>query len=207
MRSAAHHPIARLGTDANHRVTYVGHPHRLGWRGVAARAATALLVGVGTLVMPELSIAVLLALVGGYTLVSAGAALGAARDLTRRGEPAWLFLAYGLAAAVVAAVLLWWPGAVTAAVIGVLAVWMALGGAAELLLAAQLRRRMPHAWLLGAVGALSLVAAGVLAAHPQWAAATETRVIGVYALLSGLFLSGFAARLRHEQHTLREPVR
>jgi nucleotide-binding universal stress UspA family protein len=143
-----------------------------------------------------------LALLGGYTLISAGAALDVARNLTRRGEPAWPFLVYGLAATVVAALLVWWPTPIGSGVLAVLALWLALGGTAELMLASQLRGLLPHGRLLAAVGMLSVLAALVLLLAPRWAAAPEARVIGLYALLSGLFLSGLAVRLRREQHAL-----
>jgi glutamate-1-semialdehyde 2,1-aminomutase len=78
----------------------------------------------------------------------------------------------------------------------------ALGGTAELMLASQLRGLLPHGRLLAAVGLLSVLAAVLLLLAPRWAAAPEARVIGLYALLSGLFLSGLAVRLRREQHAL-----
>jgi uncharacterized membrane protein HdeD (DUF308 family) len=179
-----------------------GHAHHVHWRAVALRALAALVVGLCTLLLPMLSIAAVLALLGGYTLISAGAALDVARNLTRRGEPAWPFLVYGLAATVVAALLVWWPTPIGSGVLAVLALWLALGGTAELMLASQLRGLLPHGRLLAAVGMLSVLAALVLLLAPRWAAAPEARVIGLYALLSGLFLSGLAVRLRREQHAL-----
>ncbi|AHG92578.1 protein of unknown function DUF308 membrane (plasmid) [Gemmatirosa kalamazoonensis] len=204
--SAIHHELAHVATETDRRVTRAGEHHHIRWPGVALRAAAAVVVGLGTLVLPELSIAALLALFAGYTLVSAAAAVSVARELARRHERAWPFLVYGLAAALVSVVLLSWPTALTGALLGALAVWMALAGTSELVLATQLSRVLPHARLVAAVGATSVIAAGALLAQPAGAAATAARVIGVYALLSGLFLAGLAVRLRREQHVLRRRV-
>jgi uncharacterized membrane protein HdeD (DUF308 family) len=199
MRAISHGSLA--GVDESPRAVPVPHRHHVRWPIVALRALTALVVGLCALLLPMLSIAALLALVGGYTLVSAGTALDVARTLARRREPAWPFLVYGLVAAAVAALLIWWPPASDGVLLVVLALWLALGGAAELMLATQLQDVLPHARLLGVVGLVSIVAAVALLLLPRWTAAPEGRVLGLYALLSGLFLTGFAARLRREART------
>lgn len=175
-----------------------------GWRGAAARGLGAVALGVCALAWPEASLAVLVALLAGYTLVAGGTALAVAVRVARAGHRAWPVLLYALVALAVAAALAFWPAPATYALVTLFAAWMVAAGVAELALARRMRGVLPHVWPLAAAGAASLAFAWVLLAQPAWAAGVAIRLVGIYAVVTGAFLLGLALRLRR-WHTSDAP--
>jgi uncharacterized membrane protein HdeD (DUF308 family) len=174
---------------------------RHGWRhGASASAAlrglAALALGVCALAWPEASLAVLLALLAGYTALSGGAALALAYRVARFGAPAWPLIVYAVVALAVTGVIALWAAPVTMVMVTLFAAWMVVSGLSELVLASRLRGVLPHVWPLALTGVASLAFAWVLLVEPPWAAAVAVRLVGVYAVLSGAFLLGLAFRLR-----------
>jgi len=186
--------------DLESRDARLRRAHGRGWRSIAARALAAVVVGVCTLCVPDMSIVLLLALLAGYTIVSAAAALDAARHVRRVRERTWPLLLYAVVAVAFAGVLLWWPLVASVTLVTLFAAWMAVAGVAELALALRLRGLVPHTALLGAVGVASLAVVGTLLAQPAQAIAFAMRLVGAYALLSGAFLAALAVRLRRDDH-------
>lgn len=171
-----------------------------GWLAAAVRGVAAIALGLCALTWPELTLALLLALLAGYAAVTAGTALAVGQRVARAGGTAWPFLAFAGATLACIAALLWWPEPVTVVVVTMFAAWMVLAGAAELALAVRLRGVIAHVWPLAIVGAMSLGFAWVLLADPAWAAGLAIRLVGLYALLTGVFLLGLAVRLRRWRH-------
>ena len=176
-------------------------PRHHGWRHAVSRSAAlrgtaALALGVCTLAWPEASLALLLALLAGYTALSGGAALTLAYRVARVGAPAWPLILYAVGALAVTAAIALWAAPAALVITTLFAAWMVVNGLSELLLASRLRGVLPHVWPLALTGVASLAFAWVLLAEPPWAAAVAVRLVGVYAVLSGVFLLGLALRLR-----------
>lgn len=167
-----------------------------GWRGAALRGAGAVALGVWALAWTDASLGVLLTLLAGYAAFSGAAALVLAYRLGRAGLRAWPAAAYALVAFVVVVALALWAAPMTAVMVTLFAAWMVVTGAAELALAARWRALLPHAWPLVLTGVASLSFAWVLLAQPALAAHVAMRLVGAYAVLTGVFLLGMAFRLR-----------
>lgn len=182
--------------EARDEARLVAATRHVGWRSAALRGLAALALGVGALAWPEGSLAVLLALLAGYTAVSGGAALTLAWRLGRVGARVWPTLMYALVALAFAAAIAFWAAPVTIAMAMLFAAWMVVSGVSELALAWRLRGALPHVWPLALTGVASLAFAWVLLAEPPWAAPVAIRLVGVYAVLTGAFLLGMALRLR-----------
>ena len=174
---------------------------RHGWRhgasgSAALRGVAALVLGLCALAWPEASLAVLLALLAGYTALSGGAALALAYRVARIGAPAWPLIVYAVVALAVTAAIALWAAPVTMVMVTLFAAWMVVSGLSELVLASRLHGVLPRVWPLALTGVASLAFAWVLLAEPPWAAAVAVRLVGIYAVLSGTFLLGLALRLR-----------
>jgi uncharacterized membrane protein HdeD (DUF308 family) len=176
-----------------------------GWRAAALRGIGALVLGLCALAWPEASLALLLALLTGYSLFAGGAALTLGLRLARAGARAWPMLGYAILALAVAAALAFWPRPATLTLVTLFAAWMVAAGAAEIALALRLRGVLRHVWPLAATGLTSLAFAWVLLAEPSWAVAVAIRLVGIYALVTGAFLLGMALRL-WRWHASEPPV-
>lgn len=99
----------------------------------------------------------------------------------------------GIVAGIIALV---WPAITALALAMLVGAWAVVTGAAEIAAAVRLRRRIRNELLLALAGLASVVASVVVLAWPAIGAVTIALVIGVYALVAGVFLLTLAARLR-----------
>jgi uncharacterized membrane protein HdeD (DUF308 family) len=178
----------------------------VGWRAMAVRAVVAAFVAVGALAWPTLSLRALLALLVGYASIAGVTALLTAAALRRAGGDATPLVACGLETLVLVAALVLWPAPSGMVVVALLAGWMALTGAWELVLAARLgagtsHAAGSHALHVALVGGASVAAAPALLAtlllESVTAAAMARALLGVYGGLSAALLVALALRLRH----------
>lgn len=187
-------PVAPL--RAGDPAALLGVARHGGWRGTALRGLAAVAFGLCALAWPEASLAVLLAVLTGYTAFAGGTTLVIAMQLARVGVRAWPLALYAVVALAAAAAIALWPAPATVLLVTVFAAWMVVAGSVELALTLRLRRVLPHVWPLGVVALTSLSFAWVLLAQPRWAAGVALRLVGLYALTTGAFLLGVAFRLR-----------
>ena len=167
------------------------------WRGFALRGLATLFLGAGVLAVPDLSVVLLLALLAGYAVVSAGTTLAVARHVLRARERAWPLVLYALVAAGFAAVVLWWPLMTPLAVTLLFVCWVLAAGAVEVGLGVWLRGLVPHAWILAAAGVASVVVVALALAEPPRAVELAMRMAGAYAVLCGVFVCELAVTLRN----------
>lgn len=170
------------------------------WWALGARGVAALSFGVLTLTWPELTVRAFVDLFSAYALFDGVLVLlTAARYRTRARDvagPRDLVLLAGVAGTTLGVVALIWPDPTMAALLGLVAVWALVTGAAELALAIRSRRRIPMPALLGAAGAVRTTLALVLFGA---VAAGTVRVgweIGAATITAGLLRLALALRAR-----------
>lgn len=162
---------------------------------LAVRGALTVLFGLLAVIWPGITALALAVVFGVYALVDGvGLLADAVRESDRphRGVRVLGGL-IGIAAGIIALV---WPAITALALAMLVGAWAVVTGAAEIAAAVRLRRRIRNELLLALAGLASVVASVVVLAWPAIGAVTIALVIGVYALVAGVFLLTLAARLR-----------
>jgi uncharacterized membrane protein HdeD (DUF308 family) len=156
------------------------------------------------LIWPGITLIVLVALFGAYSLVDGLIALGSAAfggrtaalgARTATGSRGWLVVE-GIAGVLTGIVAFVWPGVTTLVLLWLIAGWALVTGALEIVVAVRLRRRIEGEWLLAISGALSVLFGILLVVWPAAGALTVVFLIGGYAIVFGVVLVGLGLRLR-----------
>jgi uncharacterized membrane protein HdeD (DUF308 family) len=167
------------------------------WRGLALRAAAAVLFGIVALVWPGITVTALVLLFGAFVLVDGLMNLYAAinHDPADKRHRSTLALE-GVAGVAIGVVTLVWPGITALALLWLIAAWALITGVLEIVVAVGLRRAIRHEWLVGIVGVLSVLFGIVLVVAPVAGALAITWAIGWYAVLSGIVIAVLALQVR-----------
>ena len=166
------------------------------WWVLAVRGGLAVLLGLLALVHPAAALAALVTLFGAYALVDGVFALLTAARFAHRDDRWWLLILEGVVGVAVGVLTFIRPAATALALIYLVASWAILTGALEIAAAIRLRRVIQGEWLLGLVGAASVLLGVVLLAAPGAGLLAWVWMLGAYALVFGLGLLGLAFRLR-----------
>ncbi len=178
------------------------------WWVVAFRGLFAILFGLFALVWPRLTLEVLVLFIGAYALVDGVFAVIAALTHRAGHDSWWVLLLEGLVGIAAGIVILLQPGLATLVLIYVIAFWAILTGVLEIVAAIQLRKEIPGEWLLALSGLVSLALGALLLIFPAAGAVAVAWVIGLYAILFGVFLFSLSLRLRKlgQLHKTMGPV-
>lgn len=170
-------------------------PNRLWWM-IVLRGIAALLFGLIAIFWPGISLDALVILFGAYALTDGLIALTGSLRMAA-GEPRRSFLALtGVMGILIGLVSVLWPQATVMLLLYVVAAWALLFGVIEIVGSLRLRKQVGSDWPLSK-GGIILVAFGLLLlAFPNAVAVAATWVIGIFALLIGVALLGFAWRRR-----------
>jgi uncharacterized membrane protein HdeD (DUF308 family) len=166
------------------------------WWSLAIRGALAILFGIIAFFYTGQTLLALVFVYGVFAVFSGIASLVTA---VRAGEAhqRWGWLAasgvLGIAAGIVAFV---WPGLTALAVVYLVAAWAILTGGAEIAFALAMPDTLPHPFLAGLSGLLSVVFGILLAVWPRSGAITLTWLVGIWAVVYGANLLYYAYRLR-----------
>jgi uncharacterized membrane protein HdeD (DUF308 family) len=170
------------------------------------RGVAALVFGVLTLIWPGISLHVLVLLFGAFVLVDGVFLLLAV--LSGSGEPGWhgaVLIVEALAGIAAGVVTLVWPGLTALALLYLIAAWALVTGALKLAVAAWYRE-IPHRWLLGLSGALSVAFGVVLIAAPVAGALAITWLIGWWAIVWAAVLLAIAWHVHRVRDSLERLV-
>jgi uncharacterized membrane protein HdeD (DUF308 family) len=167
------------------------------WWVVALRGIIAIAFGVLAFVQPQLTLRVLITLVGVY-LVADGLSLLASYvrgdpDARRAGWSVGLMGILGIAAGVVALV---WPNITAIALLVVVAVWAILTGVFQIVAAIRLRREIQGELLMAIGGALSVAFGAYLLVNPGDGLVSLVSLVGFWAVLFGITQVVLAFRIR-----------
>lgn len=165
------------------------------WWLILLRGIAAIAFGILTLVWPGVTLVTLVLLYGAFAFVDGLLALWAG---IAGGSPAprwWLILVglLGIAAGIVTAVL---PGMTALLLLYFIAFWAIATGVVQIVGAIRVRKEIDNEWLLIASGGVSIIFGAIVLAAPGAGALGVLFVIGVYAIIYGAMLIGFAFRVR-----------
>ena len=176
------------------------------WWAIAIRGAVAIIFGILAIVMPIATLAVLVLLFGSFAFVDGIFAIVAAARRHESDRPYWAMILEGIVGIAVGVMTFVWPDLAALSLVWVIAAWSLITGVLEIAAAIRLRKEIRGEFWLALSGVLSIVFAGLLMAMPGAGALALVLWIGVYAIVSGAFLLGFAFRLRSWRQDAREPL-
>jgi uncharacterized membrane protein HdeD (DUF308 family) len=178
------------------------------WWMFVVRGIAAIVFGSIALVVPDITITALAIVFGIYAIFDAIGSFASA--IGHRGADGWHRATHaleGLVALVVGVLALILPDLTALALVILIGAWAIGTGIAEIAAAIMLRRELENEWLLALSGVLSIIAGGVILVWPNAGALAIAWVIGVYAILFGVFFVWLGIRLRRLRPTDQPPAR
>ncbi len=162
------------------------------WWAFMLRGLLAIGLGVSALIWPQLTLSLLVRLIGIYTLLDG--ITGFVSGI--RGRDMQFYLLPGLVSMTVGAVLLFWPGLTVKWLLIILGIWALLQGVNLFLTGRSAEDSDPNRGLLMTIGSVLAVAGLVLIVWPGAGAVTISWLVVALALLVGALLVFLALRLR-----------
>ncbi len=162
------------------------------WWSTALRGAVGIIFGLAVFIWPQLTVEILLTILGAFILVGGIFSIIAA-IATRWG---WPLVVHGLLGIIVGLITLFFPMLTAMVIMLVIAAWALIAGIMEIALATRFKPMLPGAWLVIVTGILSIIFALVVALNPGLGVQVLTQVFGIYAVIAGALLFGFALHLR-----------
>ena len=167
------------------------------WWVFLLRGVLAILFGIGAMVMPGLTVAVLVLLYGAYAFADGLVAAVAAFTKRKAGEAfPWSVLIIGLAGIAAGVVTFLYPGLTALLLLYFIAAWHVVRGISEIVVAIRPRKEIQgEGWLI-AGGALSVLFGLFLYARPGAGAVALIWTIGAFAILFGIILIVLGFKLK-----------
>lgn len=159
------------------------------------RGLAAVAFGVLALIWPGITLLSLVFLWGFFAILDGVFALAAA-IMGKSAAPRWWLAVVGVAGLGAGVLAFIWPGLTALVLLMFIAAWAIVGGVFQIVGAIQLRKEISNEWLLVLDGALSVLFGIVLVAMPSAGALALVWLIGIFAILFGVLMLGFAFRLR-----------
>lgn len=160
------------------------------------RGIASIIFGLLALLMPGLTLFVLLAFFAAYAIID-GTATAFASFQSRDTDSRWVWglLEGGIGILAGIAVLLW-PNIAAITLLIVIAVWAVLTGILQIAAAIRLRKEIDNEFWLGLSGVISIIFGVYIFLFPGAGAVTLAWLIGIYAIMFGIFFVALALRLR-----------
>lgn len=173
------------------------------WWMFLLRGLVAVLFGVVTFFWPLLTLAVLVLWFGAFIFLDGLFTLIFALRSIKTRAYWWLFLLEGLAGMGVGVITFLKPGFTILVFVYLLAAWAILAGVFRVIAAILLRREISGEWALALSGLLGILLGALLFLFPSSGAVAMMWMIGIYALLAGIFQIALGIRLRRFQRMER----
>lgn len=165
------------------------------WWTFLIRGLVALVVAVYAFAMPGGMVIALIYVVAAYFIISGVAALVAGVSFTGIGHW-WALILLGIVQAALGVIMLAEPGIGPLSLAFFFAIWMVATGLTELSSAIALRNVIQNEFWLGLLGVVSLAFGTYVTILPGLGLLALVYTVGLYALLAGIALIGFAFRLK-----------
>jgi uncharacterized membrane protein HdeD (DUF308 family) len=162
------------------------------WWAFMLRGLLAAVLGLCALIWPNVSLAVLIALVGIYCLSDGVAGLLGVWRASERGSN----LLQALLGVVVGAVLLFWPGASIRTLLVVFGVWALFTGISQIVAARRDDVKGGDRSLMTTIGGIAAAAGAILIVWPGTGVVAISWLIAIVALLLAALLIWLALRLK-----------
>lgn len=183
----------------------VEHRLRRAWWAIAFRGMLAILIGIVAMTWPQLTLAVLLVLLGTYLVLDGVFAVIAAFQATHEGRSWAPYLLEGLLSIVVGVLAFTRPATVAVFILLLIAFRSVITGFVTIATGIWLRRETGNSeWLMWLAGLASVAFGLILLARPGLGIATLLWVVGLYTIIFGIIeiiaafrLKGAVGRLTH----------
>jgi uncharacterized membrane protein HdeD (DUF308 family) len=166
------------------------------WWSLTMRGIIAILLGIATFAWPQITVASLVLLFGGYALVDGVVNLVGAWRHSQMRDRWGALLIEGLIGVLAGLMTFVWPAITMLALTMLIAIWAILSGVFKIAAAIRLRKHIAGEWLLGLSGVASLFFGVFLMAMPLVGALAIALWFGVFALVTGVVLTVLGLRLR-----------
>jgi uncharacterized membrane protein HdeD (DUF308 family) len=165
------------------------------WWMFVLRGVFAIIFGVVAWVWPGLTLIALIYLFAAYALIDGVTAI--ISIFSPGGRSRWFGLLLegilGIGAAIVAIA---WPGLTALSLVWVIAAWAVVSGVFRIITAIRIREEIENEWWMGLGGAASIIFGIILFVAPGQGALTLVWLIGIWAIVLGVFLIAFGFRIR-----------
>lgn len=172
------------------------------WWVMLLRGLIAVLFGVFALMSPLAALGAFVLIFGVWAFIDGITALA----LAISGWRSWQMLAGGLVGIGVGLLTFFRPGITALVLYAAIAAWSIARGILEIAVAIELRKVIQHEMWLIFAGVASIVFGVLLIALPAAGVMTLGWLIGVYALIFGLFMLGLSLRMRRVHSEVRRVV-
>jgi uncharacterized membrane protein HdeD (DUF308 family) len=176
-----------------------------GWWTYILRGIFAIIFGVAAWIWPDITITILVVILGTVVIMDGGMMLAGAvlgRDLAGRSR---LLLAAAGIALIVTGLVIWiWPDITAKIVMILFGVWAAITGVEALLFAIRERDNIPHEWLLGFMGLAATVFGVLVIIFPGAGAISLIWLIGLFSIIFGVALIAVGFDLRSAKNQLEQ---
>jgi uncharacterized membrane protein HdeD (DUF308 family) len=170
------------------------------WWVFVIRGVLALLFGIGTFLMPGVTLAVLIILYALYAFADGVVAVIAAFGRRSAGGFPWSLLLIGIAGILAGVITFLYPGLTALVLLYLIAAWHIVRGVFEVIVAIRLRKEIQgEGWLIAA-GILSIVFGLFLSMFPAAGALALLWMIGSFAIVFGIIVIALGFRLRGFAH-------
>jgi len=170
------------------------------WWMPAVRGVIAILFGILALAWPGMTLLGLIALFAAYALVSGAVSVAAAWRNRKTDEEWWLPFLLGLVAIGAGIIAVIHPGLTALVLVLVMGANALVSGVLDIAAAIRLRKIIKDEWMLILNGIASIVFGTLVFLFPGAGALALIWLISLYAVVTGVFLLGFAFRVRARVH-------
>ena len=137
---------------------------------------------------PRTSLAALILVFGVFALIDGALIIVAGLNRWPDGPARTISLVTGGLAMLAGLAMVAWPAATEMVMLVIVALRAVVIGVSELMIATHIDRHAPGAWLVAALGVLSIVVAALLLANPAAGLMAVVRIFGLYAIVAGLLM-------------------
>lgn len=171
------------------------------WWTFVLRGVFAIIFGVLAWFWPGITLIALIYLFAAYSLIDGITSLLAI--FSEGGRTRWFGLllegVLGIGAAIVAIA---WPGLTTLAFAYFIGAWAVISGVLKIITAIRLRQEIENEWWMGLSGLLSIVFGVILFVAPGAGVLSILWVVGIWAIVLGVFMVMAGFRLRNAKDTI-----
>ena len=166
------------------------------WWTFLVRGIFALAIAAYAFAAPSGMASALVYVVAAYFIISGLAAILGGIAFTGNGHW-WALILLGIVQAALGVLMLSQPGLGPLALAYMFAIWMIMSGTVELTAAIQLRNVISNEFWLGLLGVITLAAGFYVVLSPGIGLLALVYTVGIYGVLAGIALIGFAFRIKN----------